>query len=73
MCFILIVCIIKKNLYNVICVNCKACGCEHTWYKYNVTLYNLITKEYKGFVTFVYCYHVIIIFCYKTSDSKKKK
>ena len=24
------------------------------------------------FVTCVYCYHVIITFCYKTSDSKKK-
>ena len=44
-----------------------------TRYKYNITLYNLITKKYRGFVTCVYCYHVIITFCYKTSDSKKKK
>ena len=44
-----------------------------TQYKYNITLYNLITKKYRGFVTCVYCYHVIITFCYKTSDSKKKK
>ena len=43
-----------------------------TWYKYNITLYNLITKKYRGFVTCVYYYHVIINFCYKTSDSKKK-
>ena len=28
-----------------------------TWYKYNITLYNLITKKYKGFVTCVYCYY----------------
>ena len=44
-----------------------------TRYKYNITLYNLIIKKYRGFVTCVYCYHVIITFCYKTSDSKKKK
>ena len=44
-----------------------------TWYKYNITLYDLITKKYKGFVTCVYCYHVIITFCYKTSDPRKKK
>ena len=44
-----------------------------TRYKYNITLYNLITKKYRGFVTCVYCYHIIITFCYKTSDSKKKK
>ena len=44
-----------------------------TRYKYNITLYNLITKKYRGFVTWVYCYYVIIIFCYKTSDSKKEK
>ena len=44
-----------------------------TWYKYNITLYDLITKKYKGFVTCVYCYHVIITFCYKTSDLEKRK
>ena len=44
-----------------------------TRYKYNITLYNLIIKKYRGFVTCVYCYHVIITFCYKTSDSRKKK
>ena len=43
-----------------------------TWYKYNITLYNLITKKCIGFITCVYCTHVIITFCYKTSDSKKK-
>ena len=43
-----------------------------TCYKYNITLYNLTTKKYRGFVICVYCYHVIIIFYYKTSDSKKK-
>ena len=36
------------------------------------TLYNLITKKYKEFVICVYCYYVIITFCYKTSDSRKK-
>ena len=43
-----------------------------TCYKYNITLYNLTTKKYRKFVTCVYCYRVIIIFYYKTSDSKKK-
>ena len=43
-----------------------------TWYKYNITLYNLISKKCKGFVTCLYYYHVIIIFCYKIGDSKKK-
>ena len=32
-----------------------------------------MTKKYSGFVTCVYCYYVIIIFCYKTSDLKEKK
>ena len=44
-----------------------------TWYKYNITLYNLITKKYRGLVICVYCYHVIITFPYKTSNSKEKK
>ena len=43
-----------------------------TWYKYNTTLYDLITKKYKAFVTCVYCYHVIITFYCKNNDSKKK-
>ena len=49
------------------------CAGVHVWYKYTITLYNLITKKYKGFVTCVYYYDVIITFCYKTSDSRKKK
>ena len=62
--------------YNVICVNCEVCELWHvwmyTWYKYNITLYDLITKKYKAFVTCVYCYHVIITFYCKNNDSKKK-
>ena len=49
------------------------CAGVHVWYKYTITLYNLITKKYRGFVTCVYYYDVIIDFCYKTSDSRKKK
>ena len=41
--------------------------------KYIITLYNLITKKYRGFVTCVYYYDVIITFCYKTSDLRKEK
>ena len=59
--------------YNVICVNCDVCEGVHVWYKYTITLYNLITKKFKGFVTCVYYYDVIITFCYKTSDSRKRK
>ena len=44
--------------YNVICVNCEVCECVYVWYKYNIILYNLITKKYRRFVTFVYCYHL---------------
>ena len=33
--------------YNVICVNCDVC-------EYNITLYNLIIRKYRGFVTLVY-------------------
>ena len=70
-CLILIVCI--SFFFFIYCYLCELWSVWMcTWYKYNITLYNLITKKYKGFVTCVYCYYVIIIFCYKTSDSKKK-
>ena len=60
-------------MYITFCYNVTyLCGCLYVQYKYNITLYNLIIKKYRGFVTCVYCYHVIITFCYKTSDSKKK-
>ena len=39
---------------------------------YNINIYNLIISKYRGFITGVYCYHVIIIFCYKVSDLKEK-
>ena len=42
------------------------CGCLGVQYKYNITLYNLIIKKQRGFIMMcVYCYHVIITFCYK--------
>ena len=53
--------------YNVICVN--VC----VQYKYNIILYNLIIKKYGEFVKCVDCYHDIKNFCYKNSDSRKKK
>ena len=41
-------------------------------YIYNIILYNLIMRKYRGFGTCVYCYHVIIIFGYRVSDLIKK-
>ena len=40
--------------YNVICVNCNVCEYVHVYYKYNITLYTLIIRNYRGFVTLVY-------------------
>ena len=40
--------------YNVICVNFNVCEYVHVWYKYNITLYNLIIRNYRGLVTLVY-------------------
>ena len=54
-------------------MNCDMCGGVHVQYKYTINLYNLITKKYRGFLPCVYYYDVIITFCYKTSDSRKKK
>ena len=65
MCFILIVCVIFLFCYNLICMN--VC----VWYKYNITLYNLIIRKY--YYMYLHCYHVIITVCYKVSNSKKKK
>ena len=33
--------------YNIICVNCDVCECVHVYYKYNITLYNLIIRKYR--------------------------
>ena len=58
-CLILIVCIVLLFVY--MCVY------------YNITLYNLIIRKFKEFVTCVmcaYCYHFVITFCYKVSDKK---
>ena len=55
--------------YNVICVNYDECGYLYVQYKYNRTLYNLIIRKYtRFFYMCVYCYHVIIIFCYKVNN-----
>ena len=45
--------------------------CVCVWYKYNITLYNLIIRKY--YYMCVHCYHAIITVCYKVSNSKKKK
>ena len=60
--------------YNVICVNYNVCGCLCVQYKYNINLYNLIIRKIE-MVCFmcVYCYHVIITFCYKVSKIQEKK
>ena len=56
-------------------MNFGVCKCVRVWYKYNITLYNLIIRKYKTFVTFVcmycYCYYVIITYYYKVRFMKK--
>ena len=47
-------CIIYLFCYNIICVNCDVCECVRVYYKYNKTLYNLIIRKYREFVTCVY-------------------
>ena len=54
MCVILIVCVIYLFSHNIIFVNCNVCECVHIYYKYNITLYNLIIRKYREFVTCVY-------------------
>ena len=54
MCVILIVCIIYLFCHNIIFVNCNVCECVRVYYKYNETLYNLIIRNYREFVTCVY-------------------
>ena len=72
MCLILIVYI--TFCYNVICVNYDVCGYLYVQYEYNITLYNLIIRKYRGFFYMcVYCYHIIIIFCYKVNKIQGKK
>ena len=46
--------------YNVICMNCGVCECVRLLYKYNITLYNLIIKKNRVFVTCV-CIVIIIM------------
>ena len=38
-----------------------------------ITLYNLIHRKYKAFVTCMCILLLSCLFCYKVSDSKKKK
>ena len=50
--------------------------CVYVCVYYNITLYNLIIRKFKEFVTCVmcaYCYHFVITFCYKVSDKKNSK
>ena len=54
MCVILIVCVNYLFCHNIICVNCNVCECVCVYYKYNITLYNLIIRKYREFVTCVY-------------------
>ena len=54
MCVILIVFVIYLFYHNIICVNCDMCECVHVYYKYNITLYNLIIRKYKEFFICVY-------------------
>ena len=63
-CLILIVCIIYFSL------KCYLCECVCV---YNINIHNLIISKYKRLVTCVYCYHVIMIICYKVSNLKKKE
>ena len=46
-------CIIYLFCYNIICVNCDVCECVRVYYEYNITLYNLIIRKYREFVTYV--------------------
>ena len=46
-------CIIYLFCCNIICVNCDVCECVRVYYKYNITLYNLIIRKYREFVTYV--------------------
>ena len=54
MCVILIVYVIYLFCHNIIFVNCNVCECVRVYYKYNKTLYNLIIRKYREFVTCVY-------------------
>ena len=54
MCVILIVCVNYLFCHNIICVNYDGCESVRIYYKYNITLYNLIIRKYKEFVTCVY-------------------
>ena len=40
--------------HNSICANCDVYECVRVYYKYNITLYNLIIRKYKEFVICVY-------------------
>ena len=61
----------KGGFGRVVCVNVRE------QYKYNITLYNLIIRKCRVFVTCVcmycYCYYVLITFYYKVRFQKKKK
>ena len=59
-----------SNMCITICVNCDVCECVNVYYKYNITLHNLIQRFC---CICVYCYHIIITFYYKVSDTRKKK
>ena len=59
-------------------MNCGVCECVSVLYKYNIILYNLIIRKYRGFVTLTYIYICVLLscynnFCYKVSDSRKRK
>ena len=54
------VCYFLYFCYNVICVNCGMCECVSVLYKYNIILYNLIIRKYRGFVTLT-CVCIVIM------------
>ena len=54
MCVILIAYVTYLFCHNIICVNCDVCEYVHVYYEYNITLYNLIIRKYREFVTCVY-------------------
>ena len=56
---------------------CYLCELQCMWmcvvyYKYNITLYNLIIRKYWEFVICVYIIIMLNKFCYEVSDSRTK-